>query len=94
MADQNNEIQNLHIRMQILTILDECKGFPLRESALHVQLGIMIDGITVTTDELGIYLEYLRAHGMIDFDMPQVGGPRRWQITEDGKQAFREYNHN
>jgi len=92
-CNPEDDIKNLHIRMQILEALDGCKGYPLRQNILFNQLNISLEGI-IDTSSFESHLEYLRSKGLIDYDTPPEGGPRRWQITEQGKRVYRDWQYN
>jgi len=89
----SDERTDLAIRMEILAILDQCKGYLLAQDALYNQLNIALSGIAITKSDLVKHLEFLRSKGMADYSFNAAGGPKRWQITDNGKAVFREYQY-
>ena len=85
----NQEAINHAVRGKILQILDQCKGYPLTERALHNQIAIELEGFTVTTEQLAQHLAFLRDHGFVDFSVQHISAVKRWSITTAGRDEFR-----
>ena len=71
------------VRKTLLAILADCQGYLLPEPTLHSHALLLLPNLTRT--EFDIELRWLDANGYVAGITPELGGPRKWKITEKGK---------
>lgn len=76
--------RELSLRQQTLRILNDCAGYLLPEPRLIEQIQMSISP-TPTVLECEQSVRFLEANHYIAGVTPDLGGPRKWKITEMGK---------
>ncbi|MEW6307079.1 MAG: hypothetical protein AB1705_26750 [Verrucomicrobiota bacterium] len=74
----------LNLNLEILRTLDQCQGYLLPEPALvnHLRLALAPPPLTAETRAA---LNGLEARRLVVGVQPELGGPRKWRLTEEGK---------
>jgi hypothetical protein len=77
------------VRGRLLRVLEQCAGYLLPETALHVQVNLELVPPGIRS-ELTLAIQFLEREGWIIGVRPEMGGPVRWRITELGKSHLAE----
>jgi hypothetical protein len=72
------------IRRQILLALADCSGYLLAEPVLLNQLNCTVDP-PLTLSEFSAHLAWLESNRFTIGIRPELGGPVKWKISDDGK---------
>jgi len=77
----------MNLKLEILRELDAAKGLLIPEPRLQRDL-VIITGTAISTIELRDALSELKEKKYISGVDPDLGGPAKWMITDQGRAAF------
>lgn len=75
------------IRQNVLRILNDCGGYLLPEPRLIESLGVAVMP-PPTQAECEAEIKWLEADAFIKGITPELGGPRKWTLTDKGRLAI------
>jgi len=81
-----NDSQRSNLRRHMLKILSDCAQYklPLDTFFEHTRLSLT----STTRDEFETERKWLEGNNYIAGINPELGGPSKWKLTEDGKLAL------